>query len=102
MLSSVESPHPGDNEEIVGEGVTKLVPPVGADDLGLIDLVNTPEVTVAVLVEENGLEHSPINRSFWGELGLVVGAFAKRQQQNTGCVVEEVLQLKDISSLVRS
>ncbi len=56
------------------EGVAELVPPVLADDFGFVDLVIRPEVRVARLVEEDGLEDVVLEGDLVWELGLVVGA----------------------------
>lgn len=74
VLVALQQPNPGHDEEVVGKGVTELVPPVLADDLGRVDVVNGPEVAVAFLVEENGLEDVVFKGNFGWELGLVVGA----------------------------
>lgn len=80
----VEQPHPGDDEEVVRPRVAELVPPVLAEHLALVDLVQRPEVPVAVLVQEDGLEDVLLQRQLRRELRLVVGA------------VEAHLQLREV------
>ena len=74
VFAALEQPHPRHDEEVVGEGVAELVPPVLADDGGRVDLLVGPQVRVARLVEEDGLEHVVLERHGGRELGLVVGA----------------------------
>ena len=50
------------------------MPPVLADDLALVDLVNAPEMTIPRFVKEDGLEDVIFECDFGRELGLVVGA----------------------------
>lgn len=50
------------------------MPPVLADDLVLVDLVDAPEVAVALFVEVDGLEHVLVKGYVWRELRLVVCA----------------------------
>ena len=50
------------------------MPPVLADDLALVDLIDAPEVAVSRLVQEDGLEDVVFEPDFGRELGLVVCA----------------------------
>ncbi|KAI6767688.1 hypothetical protein HG530_005697 [Fusarium avenaceum] len=54
--------------------MAQLMPPVLADDLLLGNLMVSPELAVAVLVEVNSLEDVLIERHLFGELALVVCA----------------------------
>lgn len=56
------------------EGVAELMPPVLADDLTLVYLIDTPQVAISFFVQENSLEYMVVERDFRWELGLVVGA----------------------------
>lgn len=40
VVSALNEPEPGDDEDVVGERVAKLVPPVFANDFGLVDFIN--------------------------------------------------------------
>ena len=92
VFPSLEQPHPGDDEDVVGEGVAELVPPVLADDLGFVDLVVGPEVRVARLVEEDGLEDVVLEGDLVRELRLVVGAVeAHLQLGGVGRVLFDVV-----------
>lgn len=74
VVAALDQPEPGDDKEVVRVGVAELVPPVFADDFGLVDFVDGPEVPVAVFVEENGLEDVTVKVHVGGKLGLVVCA----------------------------
>ena len=74
MPLALQQPHPGHDEKVVRPGVAELMPPVLADDLALVDLVDSPEVAVAVLVQEDGLEDVFLERHVGRELRLVVRA----------------------------
>jgi len=54
--------------------VAELVPPVLANNFGLVDFVNGPEVAVAGFVEEDCLENVAVKVHVGRELGLVVCA----------------------------
>lgn len=73
VSAAVEEPHPRDDEGVVRPGVAELVPPVLADDLVRVDLVDGPELFV-VLVKVDGLEDVLVEGDFRGELALVVCA----------------------------
>lgn len=74
VLVALEQPDPGHDEEVVRKGVAELMPPVLADDLCRVDVVNGPEVPIALFVEEDGLEDVVLKRDLGRELGLVVCA----------------------------
>ena len=65
-----------------------MMPPVLADDLALVNLVDIPQAAVALLVEEDGLEDVAVKVDLGRELGLVV------------CAVEAHFQLAEVG-LVR-
>jgi hypothetical protein len=71
---ALEEPQPRHHGEVVGPGVAELVPPILADDLGRVDLGAGPEVRVARVVEEDGLEDVLLEGDGARELRLVVGA----------------------------
>ncbi len=71
----------------MGEGMAELVPPVLADDLGPVDLVDAPQVAVAFLVEEDGLEDVVFKGHHGRELRLVA------------CAVEAHLQLGGLGGI---
>lgn len=62
----------------MGPGVAELVPPILTDDFGRVDFLVGPEMAVAGLVEEDGLEDVLVEGvgigGDGGELGLVVCA----------------------------
>lgn len=72
MFVPVEQPHPWNNEEVMRERVTKLVPPIFPDDLRLVDFVYRPEMAVSILVEKDSLENGIIQRYMGRELRLVI------------------------------
>ena len=56
------------------KGVAKLMPPVLADDLARVDIINRPQMAIALLVEEDGLEDVVFKGHLGRELGLIVCA----------------------------
>lgn len=71
--SPLQKHQPRHHEGVVRPAVAQLVPPVLAKDLGRLDLVVAPQVRVARLVQENGLEDVVFERHVLWELRLVVG-----------------------------
>ncbi|KAI7514953.1 FAD/NAD(P)-binding domain-containing protein [Hortaea werneckii] len=71
---ALQQPHPRDHEGIVCPAVAKLVPPILPDDLALVNFIQGPQVGVALLVQEDGLEDMVLEGDLWWELRLVVGA----------------------------
>lgn len=73
MFAALEEPHPGDDEEVVGEGVAELMPPVLSNNLTLVDFVDTPEMAIALFVQVDSLEDMVLEGDFRRKLRLVVG-----------------------------
>ena len=68
------------------------MPPVLADDLGLVDFVNRPQPAVARLVQVNGLKHVVLKRHLFRKLSLVVrGVEAHLQPGQIGRVHLDVV-----------
>ena len=74
MSLALQKPHPGYDEEVVRETMAELMPPILANDLRFVDLVDGPQVAVSLLVEEDGLEDVVLERHGWRKLRLVVCA----------------------------
>ena len=74
MFVSLKQPNKRDDENVMRKRVAQLMPPVLADDLALVDLVDAPEMSVPPFIEEDGLEDVIFECDFGRELGLVVGA----------------------------
>ena len=74
MLAALQQPHPRHDEQIMRIRMTQLMPPILTDDLGRVDLVDRPQVAVAALVQEDGLEDVRVKGLVGRELALVVGA----------------------------
>lgn len=74
VFAALQKPHPGHNEEVVRERMAELMPPILSDDLTLVDLVDTPEMAIAFLIQVNSLENMVVEWNFRGKLRLVVSA----------------------------
>ena len=74
VVFALQEHHPGDDEEVVREGVAELVPPVFADDLAGVDVVDAPQFRIARFVQEDCLEDVLVEVDFRRELALVICA----------------------------
>ena len=72
VFPALEEQQPRNDEKVVREGVAELMPPVFADDLARVDLIDAPKFRVPAFVEEDGLEDVALKWDALGELGLVV------------------------------
>ena len=71
-ILALQEHHKGHYKNVMRPTVAQLMPPVLANDLALVDLLVAPQVAVALLVQEDGLEHVVLEGDVLGKLALVV------------------------------
>lgn len=86
-LLALEEHHPGHDEDVVRPRVAELMPPVFADDLAFVDLIDAPEMAVAVFVQIDSLENVFVEIHLRRELALVVRAVEAHFQLRSVLVV---------------
>lgn len=74
VLTALQEPHPRHDEGVVRPGMAELVPPILPDDFVRVNLVDTPEVSIALLIQVNSLEYVLVKGNVGWELALVVCA----------------------------